>query len=100
MSASLVRPEDLFARYGGEEFTLVLRDTDAARAVVLAERLAPTIEQTGVVFGGVTIRVTSSCGIAGLDECERARQGDGHAHRRRAPLPRQAEGRNRVVGPR
>jgi diguanylate cyclase (GGDEF)-like protein len=95
----LVRPDDLFARYGGEEFTLVLRDTHPSQALGIAERLRWTIEQLPVVFDGVTIRVTSSCGIAGLDECEQPdkatvmRIADERLYRAKQT------GRNRVVGP-
>lgn len=95
----LVRPEDLFARYGGEEFTLVLRDTHPSQAMILAERVRSTIEQTPVVFGNLTIRVTSSCGIASLEECQPPdketvmRIADERLYRAKQ------SGRNRVVGP-
>ncbi len=95
----LVRPEDLLARYGGEEFTLVLRDTDVLGAVTLANRLRTEIEATPIQFGDVTIRITSSSGVATLDECPEPDK---------ATLMRIADerlyeakqaGRNRVVGP-
>jgi two-component system cell cycle response regulator len=94
----LVRPEDLFARYGGEEFTLVLRDTHASQALHLAERLRSTIEQAPVVVGGQALRITSSCGVASLEECQPPDQetvlrvADERLYR-----AKQA-GRNRVVG--
>ena len=95
----LVRPEDLFARYGGEEFTLVLRDTHASQAMVLAERLRTTIENTPIPFGETVIRVTSSCGVASLDECQPPdkdtvmRIADGRLYQAKQG------GRNRIVGP-
>ena len=95
----LVRPEDLFARYGGEEFTLVLRDTHVTQAVALAERLRWTIEQTPVLVGNQTLHITSSCGVASLEECQPPdketvmRIADERLYRAKQG------GRNRVVGP-
>jgi diguanylate cyclase (GGDEF)-like protein len=43
--AGNVRETDHVARYGGEEFCLVLPDTDAAGAVVAAERVRVAVEQ-------------------------------------------------------
>lgn len=98
--SKLVRPEDFLARYGGEEFTLILRDTDAAGAVILANRLRAAIESTPVVVGDVTIQVTSSCGVSSLDECgdEPAtatlmKLADGRLYQAKE------QGRNRVIGP-
>lgn len=97
--SQLIRPEDLFARYGGEEFTIILRDTHPSQAMVLADRLRYTIEQTPVVFGNLTIRVTSSCGLASLEECQPPdketvmRIADERLYRAKQ------SGRNRVVGP-
>jgi len=97
--SELVRPEDLFARYGGEEFTLVLRDTHTSQAMVLAERLRSTIEQSEVVFGGVTIRVTSSCGVAGLEECEQPDKATVMRIADERLYQAKQTGRNRVIGP-
>ena len=40
------RDTDFFARYGGEEFIIILPQTDAAGAMVLAERLRAAVENT------------------------------------------------------
>ncbi|MGI4788316.1 MAG: diguanylate cyclase [Janthinobacterium lividum] len=39
------RETDFFARYGGEEFIIILPQTDAAGAMVLAERLRTAVEK-------------------------------------------------------
>ncbi len=96
---NLIRPEDLFARYGGEEFTLVLRDTDAPRAVMLADRLRATIQQTPMTFNGVTIPVTSSCGVAVLEECETPDKTTIMRFADERLYQAKQSGRNRVVGP-
>ena len=41
---TLVRTTDFFARYGGEEFALILPNTDAEGAYILAERLRQRVE--------------------------------------------------------
>ena len=59
---SLVRGTDFFARYGGEEFVLVLPNTDAEGALILAGRLrekiekAPWKERAITVSAGVSSR--------------------------------------------
>jgi len=63
--ASSVRDVDLAARYGGEEFAVVLPDTDAAGAYVVAEKLREAVESHS--FGeqdGVVSRLTVSIGLA------------------------------------
>ncbi len=57
------RQIDVAARVGGEEFALVLPDTDAAGAYVLAERLRCAFQEE---FSGDPIPITISFGIAGL----------------------------------
>ena len=55
------RRSDLAARYGGEEFVLVLVDTDAAGALIVAESLRSEIEATSARGGRP---LTVSIGIA------------------------------------
>jgi len=60
---SAIRVTDFLARYGGEEFALILPNTDAQGALVLAERLRAAIE--GAPWKERP--VTASFGIATLD---------------------------------
>ena len=62
LQRALVRPDDVLARYGGEEFIVLLRDTDAAGAQVVSERLRAAVENLrmkneGCPQGVVTVSV-------------------------------------------
>ncbi len=61
-----IRDVDAAGRFGGEEFVVALEDTDAAGALVVAERLRRTVEQTVVNHGG-PIHFTISLGVAELN---------------------------------
>lgn len=63
-----VRATDLAGRYGGEEFSVVLIDTQADGAMILAERLRKKIEALTVHFDGQEIRYTISLGIAQVSD--------------------------------
>ena len=54
---------DLLVRYGGEEFVVLLPETDADTAEVVAERMRDTIEALRVHYEGATLKVTSSFGV-------------------------------------
>ena len=66
------RTEDVFVRYGGEEFVCLLRQTDVAKATVVAERIRRAIEEHVFEFGtgtkSVQISVTISAGVAEIRE--------------------------------
>jgi two-component system cell cycle response regulator len=65
-----VRQADLLCRYGGEEFVVLLPQTPAEQAQVMAERLREGIAAQMVSPGGREVRVTVSIGVAGLREGE------------------------------
>ena len=56
------RSQDEAFRYGGEEFALLLSDTDASGALILAEKLRRRLEAHR--FTEKDIRITASIGIA------------------------------------
>jgi diguanylate cyclase (GGDEF)-like protein len=58
-----VRITDVAARYGGDEFVVLLPDTDARGAMVVAEKLRSDVAGLHVAVGSRTIRVTSSIGL-------------------------------------
>ena len=62
-----LRPRDLVARYGGEEFVLVLPETDATGAAVVAERIRKNIAAGRYDVGGRDpLAITMSFGCATL----------------------------------
>lgn len=62
----LQRETDISGRYGGEEFGIILPETTAEQAKIMAERLRTTIEATQVEYEGQVINFTISLGICEL----------------------------------
>ncbi|MEG4519977.1 MULTISPECIES: AAA-like domain-containing protein [unclassified Microcoleus] len=69
---SLQRPADVAARYGGEEFAVILPETDASAAVVVAEQIRAKVKDLNIVFNPKSLDglpnsvVTISLGIASV----------------------------------
>lgn len=69
---SVLRESDLFARIGGEEFVALLVGTDAAGAMLLAERVRANVADLRIRTAAGTIRVTSSIGVASVRAGDRS----------------------------
>jgi diguanylate cyclase (GGDEF)-like protein len=69
---SLQRPADVAARYGGEEFAVILPQTDAATAMLVAEHIRVKVKDLNIFFnpekfdGLPNSVVTISLGIASV----------------------------------
>jgi len=63
--ASRLRAQDQIGRFGGEEFLVLLPDTQAEGARVLADALRQAVQQTSTPWGGRQIAVTISVGVCG-----------------------------------
>lgn len=61
-----LRDSDIIFRYGGEEFVILLSDTDANGAELLAERIRSSIEHHTIAYGMETIKITASLGVSTL----------------------------------
>lgn len=59
-----VRGSDLVVRYGGEEFLVILLDTDAERAVQVAEKIRREVAGTKVTLPTTVLQKTISIGVA------------------------------------
>jgi diguanylate cyclase (GGDEF)-like protein len=90
------RSGDIVARYGGEEFVLLLPETTAEQAYLVAEQLRGAIAATGLDTPGGRATFTISGGVTGLG-------GDGQSLEElirradRALYAAKAQGRNRVI---
>ncbi len=64
--AGAIRPQDLAARIGGDEFAVLVRDVDAAGAVVVARRMLDTIDGTYALnCGDVACHVSVGIAVSG-----------------------------------
>ena len=100
LAKSLIRPSDWIARYGGEEFVVVLPETDAGGASIVAEKIRAQCAAAPMPLASGDLVVTSSFGVAALSP------GDQSPDAAAAELLRDAdaalynskhEGRNRVT---
>jgi diguanylate cyclase (GGDEF)-like protein len=94
-----IRAEDVFARIGGEEFVVLARAIDVHGAAAFAERVRAGIESLQIPWeNGGRIPVTSSFGVAALDELEKPEGEALLALADKRLYAAKAGGRNRVVG--
>jgi diguanylate cyclase (GGDEF)-like protein len=66
--AKEARATDLVARYGGEEFAVVMPETDAAGALVIAERIRERVGKLALETEQGRLQVTMSLGVATLPD--------------------------------
>ena len=83
VSLEQTRGADVLARYGGEEFIVTLPNTTAREALAAVENIRQKIAGCDEVFGGRTVKVTISAGVAEIapqdDSLERLIQRADHA---------------------
>ncbi|MEY2953046.1 MAG: hypothetical protein RLZZ401_1133 [Pseudomonadota bacterium] len=90
-----MRADDTVARIGGEEFALLMPRTDAAQALVIAERLRHAVSEFSFGTTEVPLRLNVSIGLTSMEPGARA----DHALKAAdaALYTAKSEGRNRVV---
>jgi diguanylate cyclase (GGDEF)-like protein len=91
------RKADVVARYGGEEFALLLPETDAAGARLVAERYRQAIEQAPIPRDEGALKVTASIGVACYPSGATLRIDDLLREADAALYRAKRAGRNRVV---
>jgi len=62
--SAAVRQSDIAARYGGEEFIVLLPFTNSIEALILAERMRASVEESKLDVDGKALTITISGGIA------------------------------------
>ena len=72
--SSMVRGSDYFCRYGGEEFALILPETKAEEAYLIAERIRKKVEDSVFIDREKKVRLhlTISSGVASHSEGKRS----------------------------
>jgi diguanylate cyclase (GGDEF)-like protein len=66
---SNIRRADLAARYGGEEFVVVMPNTSAAEAFLVAEKIRVAVSASDISLpGGAAVHLTVSIGVAAYPE--------------------------------
>lgn len=63
-----LRDVDIIARYGGEEFVILLPETTASEAQLMAERLRQLVARTTMDINSIKINVTLSFGVVEVDK--------------------------------
>jgi diguanylate cyclase (GGDEF)-like protein len=94
--AGQIRTTDKVARFGGEEFVVLLRETDAAGATLLANRIREAIEATVITQDLTQMSITISIGAAMASKADRDIE-DVIARADAALYQAKSAGRNRVV---
>lgn len=60
-----IRAQDIVGRYGGEEFLVVLADSSAQEALLVAERLRAAVESARCAYAEQSLSVSVSIGVFG-----------------------------------
>ena len=94
--AGRIRENDCLARYGGEEFSCLLKETDLASGIILAESFRRQVEEMDHDFKGTHVKVTISLGVSELRDDDTLEQFVKRADE--AMYRAKTGGRNRVCG--
>jgi len=92
-----IRVTDVVARYGGEEFVVIIPETDAEGASVVAERIRQGVEAATFLYRDATLKVTVSVGLASFPLPDVNTEEDLIKAADVALYKAKAEGKNRVV---
>lgn len=91
------RPGDLAARYGGEEFVVMLTNTTAEGAAVVAEEIRRRVEELGIENEKIKGVITVSLGVASIVPAERMEPDELIGTADRALYKAKEDGRNKVI---
>ena len=92
-----IRGQDLAGRYGGEEFVVMLYNTDADAAMMVAERIRKNIAEQELQYEGNKMSLTISIGVSVFDVDNPITAKELVEMADRALYQSKANGRNRVT---
>ena len=92
-----IRGQDLAGRYGGEEFVVMLYNTDADAAMMVAERIRKNIAEQELQYEGNKMSLTISIGVSVFDVENPISAKELVEMADRALYQSKANGRNRVT---
>jgi len=70
-----VREIDVVSRYGGDEFTIILPQTGATGAMIIADRIRAAVEDQVFLSGqGLNVRLTASFGVSTFPDHGQSRE--------------------------
>ncbi|WP_172408327.1 diguanylate cyclase [Desulfosporosinus sp. FKA] len=72
LSGCIQRESDWISRYGGEEFLICLPGAGLKRAVEIAEHMRSSVENSEIVYGECSIKITASLGVCSIKPSSRA----------------------------
>jgi diguanylate cyclase (GGDEF)-like protein len=96
IKSAIKRPGDLAARYGGEEFVVMLVNTTAKGAAIVAEEIRARIEELGIESEEIKSVLTVSLGVASLVPDNEMEPNELIGAADRALYKAKEEGRNKV----
>lgn len=92
-----IRGQDLAGRYGGEEFVVMLYNTDADAAMMVAERIRKNIAEQELIYENNKMSLTISIGVSVFDGYNSVNAKDLVELADRALYQSKENGRNRVT---
>ena len=93
---SRLRKSDIVARYGGEEFIVILPETSAENALIVAEKIRKMVECYAFRIDQDVVHLSMSLGVSGLDDTVEAAE-DLIRNADNAMYRAKENGRNRVA---
>ncbi len=92
-----IRGGDVLARYGGEEFALVLPETNAEGALIMAQRICEAVADTPFTFSQKQVTYTVSIGLDCYDGSEKTPKDELISKADQALYQSKRDGKNRVT---
>jgi diguanylate cyclase (GGDEF)-like protein len=99
MKHTVKRPADLVSRYGGEEFAVILPNTDADGAMMVAQEIQQSIQASALLHpqSPISQQITLSIGVSCTIPCQQLRPASLISAADQALYQAKQSGRNRAI---